>query len=231
MSFYVLDDNNNRIEAFDKEGVLAALEEAIANGSLESLVADTGFIKKLKCCVTGSTSQVAFVTTAKYNELDAAGTLERNTAYFITDDTTLDNVDTSLADLTAKVNGIIEGTIIVPVADRLNSVVIYEGDKVAKGSTVSGQLEDGYRYIVGVTDALGIAQWIATGIAQRGALYAEFVHSAESETLNKKYIKLSNGDSVINYDDCVSVSVSSTGAVISTASLYINKIVRLEKVF
>lgn len=93
MAVYVLDDNNNKVEAFDKEGVLNAIEEAIKNGSLEGLVADAGFITKLKCCVSGSTNKMAFITQAKYNELVASGLVEDNTYYFIYDDTTAENIE------------------------------------------------------------------------------------------------------------------------------------------
>lgn len=98
--FYVLDENKNLVEAFSKEEALSVFAQAIADGSLNGIVADAAFISKIKCCVNGITNNVAFVTTAKYNELEKAGMLKENTAYFITDDTTLDGLDTQIKSLT-----------------------------------------------------------------------------------------------------------------------------------
>lgn len=103
--FYVLDEQNNKIEAFDKEGVLNAIETAIANGSLASLLADAGFISKLKCCVTGGTNKVAFVTQAKYNELGATDALLDNCLYIITDETTSEDINASLIEIAKYING------------------------------------------------------------------------------------------------------------------------------
>jgi hypothetical protein len=94
---YVIDDNNNRIEAFDKEETLAVLEKAIEDGSLAGITADSAFVTKLKCCVTGKTNKVGFVTQAKYNEMATAGTLEPNALYFIIDDTTCEDLQSDWA--------------------------------------------------------------------------------------------------------------------------------------
>ena len=104
--FYVLDENNNKVEAYDKEGVLALLEQAIADGSLANVVADAAFVTKLKCCVTGQTNRVAFTTQANYNALAAEGGVLENCYYFIVDDTTAEDIDTALEELTEKVNSI-----------------------------------------------------------------------------------------------------------------------------
>ena len=106
MAFYVLDENNNKVEALDKEGVLAAIEQAIADGSLAGLVADAAFITKLKCCVSGTTYKIAFTTQAYYNELVAAGTVEENTYYYIIDDTSAEEIDQALKDINNTINGI-----------------------------------------------------------------------------------------------------------------------------
>lgn len=102
--YYVVDENNNRIEAFDKEGVLAAINEAAANGSLNSLVADAAFISKIKCCVGNEPFSFAFVTQAKYNELKESGNLKANGYYIITDDTSADDINTAFETLTNTVN-------------------------------------------------------------------------------------------------------------------------------
>ena len=110
MAYYVLDENNNKVEAFDKEGVLALLEKAIADGSLADIVENSAFVTKLKCCVGGVTYNIAFVTQAKYNELQAAGELKQNTYYFITDDSSPEALDSVIEELQSEVAEIKENT-------------------------------------------------------------------------------------------------------------------------
>ena len=90
--FYVLDENNNKVEAFDKQGVLALLDQAIREGKLDAITADSAFINKIKCCVSGGTFNIAFVTEAQYNALKAANKLKANTYYYITDDTSYNDI-------------------------------------------------------------------------------------------------------------------------------------------
>lgn len=104
--FYVLDENHNLVEAYDKEGVLAVLAQAIANGSLDSVVADSAFVTQLKCCVGGVSHKMAFVTQAKYNELKESDGLLDNCMYYITDDTKDADMDAFLTALSNKVNSL-----------------------------------------------------------------------------------------------------------------------------
>ena len=104
--FYVLDENHNLVEAYDKEGVLAVLAQAIADGSLSGIVADSAFVTQLKCCVGGATHKMAFVSQAKYNELEASGGLLENCMYYITDDTKGVETDALLNALSNKVSSV-----------------------------------------------------------------------------------------------------------------------------
>lgn len=96
MAFYVLDENNNKVEAFDKQGVLNVLNQAIKDGTLANIVSDSAFVSKLKCCVSGVANHVAFVSQTKYNELKEGGMLIANCYYFITDDTTAEDLEEQL---------------------------------------------------------------------------------------------------------------------------------------
>lgn len=111
--FFVLDENKNLIEGYDKEGVLALLEQAIEDGDLSGIEADSAFVSKLKSLVNGTTHHIEFVTQAQYNAIEQAGTLVPNTYYFITDDDTAE-------DLENAVNGILDGTTAVPNATEAN---------------------------------------------------------------------------------------------------------------
>ena len=106
MAYYVRDNNNNLIEGLSKEEIYALLDEAIRTGQLPSVDDETAFVTKLKCSVTGIASSVAFITEAKYNELRTGGLLKPNTLYFITDDTTEDTLENSIAQ--AKQEAILE---------------------------------------------------------------------------------------------------------------------------
>lgn len=106
MKYYVLDENKNLVEAFDKQGVLSVLAQAIEDGSLANITADSGFINKIKCCVGGSTNYIAFITQAKYNELKANDEVQENTYYFIIDDTTAEEIDTALVDLDSAISSL-----------------------------------------------------------------------------------------------------------------------------
>lgn len=103
MAFYVLDENNNKVEAYDKEGVLAVLAQAIEDGSLDNITSNSAFISKIKCCVNGVSNNIAFITQAKYNELEAKGELRENTYYYITDDTTAEDINAALEELNAAI--------------------------------------------------------------------------------------------------------------------------------
>lgn len=125
--FFCLDENKNLVEALDKQGVLNALETAIRDGSLKNLVADSAFVNKLKCCVGGDTFQVAFIPQAKFNELAAVNQLKSNCLYFITDETTVDDLDETIANLNQELSDIKDGKTIVPKADdtkKINGIKI-----------------------------------------------------------------------------------------------------------
>lgn len=113
--FYVLDEKGNRVEAFDKQGYLNFLQQAIENGDLAGIDAESAFVSKLKCCVGGQTYQLAFVTEAVYNQLKENNQLKLGILYFITDDTSYDI-------LVDAINDIIKGKITVPSAENSTKV-------------------------------------------------------------------------------------------------------------
>ncbi len=106
MAYYVRDNNNNLVEGLSKEEIYALLDEAIRTGQLPSVDENTSFVSKLKCCVSGVSNSVAFITEAKYNELRTSGLLKPNTLYFITDDTTEDTLENAITQ--AKEESILE---------------------------------------------------------------------------------------------------------------------------
>lgn len=89
--FYVLDDNKNLVEAFDKEGFLALLEQIIEDGSLENIDEDTAVASKLRSIINGTAHHIEFVTQAQYNQLEQDEELVAGTYYFITDDETAED--------------------------------------------------------------------------------------------------------------------------------------------
>lgn len=110
MAFYVLDDHKNKVEAYDKEGLLALLEQIIEDQSLSGIDADTAFVTKIKGAVDGQTHKISFVTEAQYNELEQAGQIETDAYYFITDDTTAEDLESAIEELRTEINSIKDGT-------------------------------------------------------------------------------------------------------------------------
>ena len=80
--FFVIDENKNLIEGLDKEGVIALLEQAIEDGDLSHIEADSAFVSKLKSLVNGTTHHIEFVTQAQFNQLEHDDELVSNTYYF-----------------------------------------------------------------------------------------------------------------------------------------------------
>ena len=144
---YVLDANNNRVEAYSKEEVLAVLNKAITDGTLANVVADAAFITKVKCCVGGGTHSFAFVTQAKYNELKAKAELLDNCYYFITDDTTADEFSRQLTQLTTAVENLRSGT--APKTQRIFEANPFVYTSGVKSFDVSNYLNNrGYFKVV-----------------------------------------------------------------------------------
>ena len=114
--YYLLDENKNLVEGYDKEGFLALLEEAIENGDLEHIDEDSAFVSKFKSLLNGTTHHFEFVTQAQYNQLVADEELQPNTYYFITDDTTLEGLEEDLNNLATSLEQIINGDRAVPRA-------------------------------------------------------------------------------------------------------------------
>lgn len=102
--YYLLDENKNLVEGYDKEGFLALLEEAIEQGSLENIDENSAVASKLRSVFNGTTHHIEFVTQAQYNELETEGELVPNTYYFITDDTTLEEFEETINQLSDKVD-------------------------------------------------------------------------------------------------------------------------------
>lgn len=107
MTYYVLDENNNKHEALDKEGVLALLRQAIENGDLTNVDADSAFVSKFKCCVSGTTNYIAFTTQATYNALKAADQLTPNCYYFIIDDDSATDINNKLEEIDKNLTALI----------------------------------------------------------------------------------------------------------------------------
>lgn len=103
--YYLLDENKNLVEGYDKEGFLGLLEQVIEQGSLENIPEDSAVASKLRSILNGTTHHIEFVTQAQYNQLVADEELVANTWYFITDDT---SVEETLDDHEARIEALEE---------------------------------------------------------------------------------------------------------------------------
>lgn len=108
MAFYVLDENKNLVEAFDKEGFLGLLEQAIEDGDLSGIDEDSAVASKLRSIINGTTHHIEFVTQAQYNQLAQDEELVAGTYYFITDDETAEEFADAIEALQTALNNLNE---------------------------------------------------------------------------------------------------------------------------
>lgn len=106
MANWVHDDLNNRIEALSKEEVYALLAQAIQQGQLPVLEQDTAFVTMIKSIVDGQAYKIGFCTQAQYNQLAASGQLQQNAYYWITDDTTYEDLVAYIEEIAANIDEI-----------------------------------------------------------------------------------------------------------------------------
>lgn len=102
---HIIDDaDKNKYEAFTKEEVLEVIQEAISSGELPDEI--NGLVLRFKNPVDNQSYKIAFCTQAKYNELESGGQLEANCIYYITDDTTLEDLEDAIDDLNDRCDSI-----------------------------------------------------------------------------------------------------------------------------
>lgn len=128
---HLFDDvDKNKYEAYDKAEVLALIQEVAESGELPDEI--NGLVITLKNYIDNQAYKIAFCTQAKYNELEASGTLETNCYYFITDDTSYDdiveslnNINGGLTDANNEIDDINDG--IDVINQRLDELGFDEG--------------------------------------------------------------------------------------------------------
>ena len=120
--YYLLDENKNLVEGYDKEGFLALLEQAIEDGDLENIDADSAFVSKFKSLLNGTTHHLEFVTQAQYNQLVEDEEVQPNTYYFITDDQSVEDLEEQIEEYEQHVsnleNGLQDGSIVAKNAEN-----------------------------------------------------------------------------------------------------------------
>ena len=144
MAHYVHDEKNNRIEALSKEETYALLAEAIQEGELPSVDEDTAFVTMFKSIVDGKAYKMGFCTQAQYNQLEAQGLLVADALYFITDDTTLEDIlaliSTQLATKVDQQYINIDDGITQSISNNSSGIVLYKNDYSSSHSP-SGKVE------------------------------------------------------------------------------------------
>lgn len=114
---YALDDGKNLFPTMTKEQILAAIIEAVNDGSISNI--DAGFITKIKEINKNSELQFWTGTQAEYNALQNKD--PEHIEYRITDDTTLSDIEQAISDIEADVSGILNGVTAVPNATYAKS--------------------------------------------------------------------------------------------------------------
>ena len=131
--YYLLDENKNLIEGFDKEGFLGLLEQAIEQGTLENIDEDSAVASKLRSALNGSTHHIEFLTQAQFNQLEADHELVVNTYYFITDDQSIDDLQEHLDEKIEELeNDLVDGSIVVDKATNARNAEYAENAQEAE---------------------------------------------------------------------------------------------------
>lgn len=117
---YVICDNNCKYEGMTKEQILAAIMQAVTEGTIGEC--DTGFVTTIKT-INGHGLKFFVGTKAEYDSLSEEA--KADLFAIITDDTTKEGLFTALEtlqnDYTEFKNGVYSGNIVVPRADRANN--------------------------------------------------------------------------------------------------------------
>lgn len=117
LKVYALDDGANKHETMTKEQILAAIIQAIEDGTITNI--DTGFITKLQEANKKANLKIWVGTNAEFTALE---TKDADTLYLFTDDPTIDDMEQAVTEVEEAQNdlqaGLTKGTIKVASADN-----------------------------------------------------------------------------------------------------------------
>lgn len=201
---YLVDENKNLVEGLSKEETYDLLAKAINDKTLPDYDTGTAFITKLKDSVDGTEHKVAFVTQAKYNELSTSGSLLSNCLYYITDDTTEEDLTNVIA--TAKKEAAEEANSVTAevrenVGSNTNALKKKLGVETIKSYTFSGTSEILSNVVLDADSLYFAVLTVATSSAGTNAY-----------NLGMMYVPYdSNGAS--SYASCAMLAISGTNVV------------------
>lgn len=150
---HIIDDaDKNKYEAYTKQEVLEVIQEAISSGELPEEL--NGLVITLKNPIDNNGYKIAFCTQAKYNELKAGGLLEVNCYYFITDDTTADDLNDAIDGLDSRVDTLEPLSNLLKELTNAVQLGLYNKDLVLWGKKIRIFDEIGDFYLEDELDAL-----------------------------------------------------------------------------
>lgn len=130
---YALDDGKNLFPTMTKEQILAAIIEAVNDGTISNI--DAGFITKIKEINKNSELQFWTGTQAEYNALQNKD--PEHIEYRITDDTTLADMEQAISNAETNVSKIVNGDMAVPNAVYAESAEQAENAAYANQATTA----------------------------------------------------------------------------------------------
>lgn len=152
-TYYVMCEDNCRFESMTKEQIIAAIAEATGNTPTH---VDDAFITKLKEMNSNQNFSVWIGTTAEYNAIPAAERVQ-NRLYILTDE---DVIDSAIDSLSAAIDEIISGELIVAEATHAESAEsatkLLNGEQIDVSSGGANITECGmYLCVIRVSDEEG----------------------------------------------------------------------------
>ena len=138
--YFCFGDDDCKFETLNKEQIIAAIAEATGNTVTD---VDSAFITKVKEQNKNAELKFWVGTVAEYNALE---TKDESCLYILTNDTTLDDINAKITDLSEDVYALIDGTIIAAKASDCKTV---NGVSIASANEdVTGRyLVDGSYYM------------------------------------------------------------------------------------
>lgn len=180
---YALDDGANKHETMTKEQVLAAIVQAVENGTITNI--DTGFITKLQETNKKTNLKVWVGTNAEFTALQ---TKDADTLYLFTDDPTIDDMEQAVTEVEEAQSDLQSGL----MTGRIQPQVAVNAKRAIQAgySETNGSLKAGkpYQQTSSVTVTLTAEDIQSVAISHLdGSVRARLILDLSLLNLKKKY--------------------------------------------
>lgn len=173
MAFYVICDDDSKHESMTKEQIIAAIMQALENGSVGNC--DTGFVTKIKEQNSGGCITFWVGTQAQYNGIEAKA---NNCVYIITDDTSTEDTKAAFAAAVKaaeaakeSVREMVEATMPIDITDKMKNAFTLDARTSGAESILVSTLLTRFVYIPSAKMVFFSALFSVRGSASTGKYF------------------------------------------------------------